>query len=625
MEGEVKQDIDVDKIIEQLKEFVILNSNDEKDGDNNDIIKVLDNFLNATQSSFEENSKFTIEDVNVFITLLTHKSNVIVTKATKTIAELARTKDGREKCSQNELVKLLINLLKEDDIDLITQVCRALGNICYENASASKMVKENDGLSLILSVLKKSVYMKDEEGAGFLRYVAAGFLLNSQTDQSEAIDQKELEQNLIPIICDVLEIDGVTGGNSAMHALLTLEALNESGHQFLNERLAKVLVDILDVDISTELSELCLTLLQGQAEHGETKLLLAKTGVCELLLKLLEKHVAECMDEESRVILKDACDFVVFIMTGEESMNLLYADGKGTVYVKLVEWLEMDNCDEDLRLTAVLAMGNFGTSDAHCQQMAANGIHKHLFRLLRANRDTDGNIRLQYGLLSAIRNLVIPPSNKKIMLADGVIDVVYPMIEIQAFPVAFKLLGILRIVIDGQEEAATLLGMRDGLLSRAVEWCNNDLHLGIQAEASRLIAWLVINSRNEELICSIINHGAIPNLVKMMSVPQALMQNEALMSLTIMSTIALDQCVKPLLCSNIVTALGTFVTVSGSYLELPIVENALTFITTIIKSDTVRDDLKESQLLLALKKCEKEIWTDSMKQKLKTISKSLSN
>lgn len=75
---------------------------------------------------------------------------------------------------------------------------------------------------------------------------------------------------MIPIICDVLEIDGVTGGNSAMHALLTLETLNENGHQFLNERLAKVLVDILDVDISTELSELCLTLLQGQAEHGTT-------------------------------------------------------------------------------------------------------------------------------------------------------------------------------------------------------------------------------------------------------------------------------------------------------------------------------------------------------------------
>lgn len=71
--------------------------------------------------------------MNVFITLLTHKSNVIVTKATKTVAELARTKDGREKCSQNELVKLLINLLKEDDIDLVTQACRALGNICYEN------------------------------------------------------------------------------------------------------------------------------------------------------------------------------------------------------------------------------------------------------------------------------------------------------------------------------------------------------------------------------------------------------------------------------------------------------------------------------------------------------------
>lgn len=54
------------------------------------------------------------------------------------------------------------------------------------------MVQENDGLNLILKVLKKSVNMKDEEGAGFLRYVAAGFLLNSQTDQSATLDQKVL-------------------------------------------------------------------------------------------------------------------------------------------------------------------------------------------------------------------------------------------------------------------------------------------------------------------------------------------------------------------------------------------------------------------------------------------------
>lgn len=49
------------------------------------------------------------------------------------------------------------------------------------------------------------------------------------------------------------------------------------------------------------------------------KMLLAKAGVCELLLKLLEKHSPQCNDEETRSILKVACNLIVLILTGGES------------------------------------------------------------------------------------------------------------------------------------------------------------------------------------------------------------------------------------------------------------------------------------------------------------------
>ena len=69
----------------------------------------------------------------IFFKLLTHHSEVIAVKIAKTIAEIAKTEPGREKCTNEEFVQALIQLLKSQDLELITQTSRALGNICYEN------------------------------------------------------------------------------------------------------------------------------------------------------------------------------------------------------------------------------------------------------------------------------------------------------------------------------------------------------------------------------------------------------------------------------------------------------------------------------------------------------------
>jgi hypothetical protein len=78
------------------------------------------------------------------------------------------------------------------------------------------------------------------------------------------------------------------------------------------------------------------------------------------------------------------------------------------------------------------------------------GIGRKLLALVEKNNTVSGGIRLQHALLSALRNLAIPAENKPILLKDGLIASVLPMVEVPTFPVVFKLLGTLRMAIDGQ-------------------------------------------------------------------------------------------------------------------------------------------------------------------------------
>jgi len=65
-----------------------------------------------------------------------------------------------------------------------------------------------------------------------------------------------------------LEEDGISG-EATMHALLILGILNDTNIIFINEKLIRILVDILTNDASSELSEMCLELLHSQTSNGE--------------------------------------------------------------------------------------------------------------------------------------------------------------------------------------------------------------------------------------------------------------------------------------------------------------------------------------------------------------------
>ncbi|XP_014476642.1 PREDICTED: rap1 GTPase-GDP dissociation stimulator 1 isoform X2 [Dinoponera quadriceps] len=591
MEGETKYNID--ELVDDLKHAMELETSQNEDECPN-ISRILDSMVDISKTLTGETTELLIDEV--FLTLLVHPSHQVIAKTAKVIAEIAKTDKGREKCINRKLIRALICLMRMEDLDILTQISRALGNICFESENGKNLVKEENGLEVIITALKIGIMLKNYEGGSLLRNVALGFLLNLLVDQ-ESLYTQVLERNIIWMISTILEQDGIND-ETAMHGLLTLSILNDANIIFLDEKLTKILVDILTRDTSPVLSGIGLALLHGQAEDEKVKFLLAKEGVCELLLKLLEKHVPQCNDEETRCVLKVACNLIILILTEDDSMNLLYDDSKGSVYKKLVEWLESN--DEDLQLTAVLAMGNFARTDTHCKHIVEQGIHRKLLKLLRENGSKFDDIRCQHALLSALRNLVIPADNKPLILADGLIDVLYPMLDIPTFPVIFKLLGTLRIVIDGQKEAAVFLGRKEDLIKRAVQWCNID-HPGVQGEANRLIAWLMNNSRDKQIALSIMKYGAVQHLVNMLLAQHSLMQNEAILGLTILTGICLAESEKLLIAADFGHKMQVFFEARANSLDIHIVLNALMLLNSVVHSDQLKKHLTSCELAGACK------------------------
>lgn len=534
------------------------------------------------------------EMVTQLVTLLTRWDNEdVLAKAAMTVSALAKSETGRNACCTPSLVNPLLLLLskRSSDLQVLIQVCRALGNICYENNEGRKYVLEGDGLQLLLNVIEYGLSKGEDTSARQLQSCSAGFLLNLIMGQEE-LYPKVVEMGVMDLLCSILELGISTkeGEEAGIHVLIILGLLTDSapGSLLLSERLCGVTVKTLETSTSGELSELCVELLHTQAENEIVRLHLAKAGLCELLIQLLEKHGTLVEDDETRNLMKMACDLIIIILNGDESMNLLYADGKGKVFQGMVGWLT--STDDDLQITGVLAMGNFARTDKHCIQMVQLGVSKKLLTLVSKNNTSAADIRLQHALLSALRNLVIPGPNKATVLSDGLLEAVFPMLSVPTFPVVFKLLGTLRMVIDGQEAAARTLGCNKELISKLVEWCGTEDHPGVQGEAYRLLAWLIKNSRDREVMGCMVSTKAVTQLVAMITAEHAVMQAEALLALSILTSMRLSDAEPYLLEAKVGERIVALIDPS---IEREVFLNLLAFIGQLATSGDMKLHLRE--------------------------------
>lgn len=183
----------------------------------------------------------------------------------------------------------------------------------------------------------------------------------------------------------------------------------------------------------------------------------------------------------------------------------------------------------------------------------------HLVEILSKNNGIDGEMKLQHALLSAFRNLVIPKQNKLIIIEAGLIDVILPMLKSNHPHVVYKLIGTLRMLIDGQPKSAIELLENEILILELIRWGESTDYLSVTGEALRLIAWIikhaykdvyigdsdvasVTRSVNRTSLKKFIKiNGAVRSMVNMLTTTHLVMQNEALIALCIISSMFIQQ------------------------------------------------------------------------------------
>ncbi|XP_056656143.1 rap1 GTPase-GDP dissociation stimulator 1-like [Monodelphis domestica] len=477
----------MDSLSQHLEGLKLFGNKDQVEVEE-EIFKSLNMVLQAVTGDQQQSGKL-LQASGIFTTLdqiLTSHPRCAV-PVTQVLAELAKNEELKQPCIDAGLITTLLPLLKSSDQDLLLHAGRAIGRICYGNKELQEELVKSGVITLLVKIL-------------------------SDFPESEPLVRVDLLA-----LCNLADLDTAK------------EALSKTN-------VAEQLVRQLRRAENQERLEIITEILQQLAENDTLKLQLVEADVQSALVELLQK-AQDNPELEATGILKTISDLVISLLLGDESMQKLFANGTGLIYQKISNWLMSQNAQ--LQLTGALAVANFARNDSNCVKMVQLGIVHQLLDVLEKHVE-EGDVTVQHAALSALRNLAIPVINKVQMLEEGVAERIQMLLRSEMPPVQFKLLGTLRMLLDGQVEAAEILGQDPALLNRLVQWCEAKEHAGVQGEANRLLASLLRHSKSQEVVRAIQEARGMKYLVTMTTSEHAIMQNEALIALAIASAVNLE-------------------------------------------------------------------------------------
>ncbi|NXA16495.1 GDS1A protein, partial [Sapayoa aenigma] len=229
----------------------------------------------------------------------------------------------------------------------------------------------------------------------------------------------------------------------------------------------------------------------------------------------------------------------------------------------------------------------------NCLRMVQLGVIHQLLDLLEKHVQSE-DTSVQHAALSALQNLAIPVVSKVQMLEEGVAERIETLLRSESPPVQFKLLGTLRMLADGQADAAEILGQDPTLLNRLVQWCNVNEHTGIHGEANRLLASILHHNRSQEVVKAIQEAQGVKHLVSMTTSEHAAIQNEALNALAVASAINLETLEESFKESQLVQSLHKLLQDDNTSPEVKY--NSMGLLCRILNSGDLRQEIEADKM-----------------------------
>ncbi|KAF1557158.1 Rap1 GTPase-GDP dissociation stimulator 1, partial [Eudyptula albosignata] len=455
-------------------------------------------------------------------------------KAAQVLSEIAKNEEMKKPCIEADLVLTLIPLLESTDQEMLLHAGRAIGRICYDNRDLQEELVKVGVITSLVRIL---------------------------TDYAESEPLVHVD---LLALCNLADLDTAK------------EALSKT-------KVAEQLVKQLRRAENHERLEIVFEVLQALAENDALKVQLVEAGVQEVLSEILLRLQGSSQAEDT-CIVKAASDLIVSLLLGEPIWS--------SVTIKARQPL-MGSAYLHFTTRGKSALPFFGLKDGNCVRMVQLGVIHQLLDLLEKHAES-GDVSVQHAALSALRNLAIPVVNKVQMLEEGVAERIQALLRSEMPPVQFKLLGTLRMLADGQADAAEILGQDPMLLNRLVQWCNANDPTGVRGEANRLLASILRHNRSQEVVKAIQEAQGVKHLVSMTTSEHAAMQNEALNALAIASTIDLGTLEESFKESQLVQSLHKLLQDDNTSPEVKY--NSIGLLCSLLNSGDLRQEIEEDKI-----------------------------
>lgn len=207
--------------------------------------------------------------------LLKNSDLEIVCLSAQAIAELSKCEIKRLTYAEEDIIQTLLKILQKDitseNLEMVKQCCRALGNLCCDCDPGRTLILNSDGVITLLNLLRE-VLKNTTKNLEEIKLLVCKCILNFSIggqDMSQAI----VDNGIIDILESILEIElekSNMNDEVVSTALLILSVINDNFPEFLfKPKINGIVLNILKETTNVEISELCLDHLHMQAEHGK--------------------------------------------------------------------------------------------------------------------------------------------------------------------------------------------------------------------------------------------------------------------------------------------------------------------------------------------------------------------
>lgn len=214
---------------------------------------------------------------------------IVKTGIAKCTAEITKADGQRRAFTEPAIMRVLVDALRElgerppadvsdASMEYVIQVCRALGNIFYQNDEAREILVRLDGDATLIGLLDVTAAAVPAcSAADFMQFTAvrcgliANYLVGGERVAKRAMElgiMAKIERLVVEATEDAAAVE--RNEDLVLNVLPPLTILTENVPDMVFEpELNRRLVRILGASTNADIAEMCLDLLHYQAENGE--------------------------------------------------------------------------------------------------------------------------------------------------------------------------------------------------------------------------------------------------------------------------------------------------------------------------------------------------------------------